>query len=563
MPLYVIISINARMIPCWIIIFAILILYHNFMKKLLIILIVFLILNLNTTNAENLNNYSLDDFACNYYERIITEVKQLIEDEDFYNAQSEIEQLYNSKCRTNEVAGLYLHVLYKTKQYCNAYKVASENDLLETPDGLMTQANMSIVQKDSTQARSVYDNILIKSSYDRFAEMSLNQNYISTGFELSGLNELAKLDKNYDTDFLKAKAYYNIELYEDAVRILKQMPQTDEVLQLQHEINRKRAYQLAFGYELYIQKLSEEFKLDVNKIAYSNSVYHKNMQVYLDYIMYLYTSGRLPGQGYEPHNNFTNEIRLGTQGRINKNFALKGDLGVKIFQDRGAMLLTDSWVKYYPNDNFNIKLGFHRNNTEQTFLSAVGVMIDNKFTGQIADSNLYVDSTLRLPYRSYFFNKTGIGLREGYNISDNLYWESLIGVGKLLRYDLSKPYLQKIALNIVSYNSGYQKNLENIYDSQGFLYGGYFSPIWYSDNTISLTLAGRANNKFSYGCGSFAGAQYSHKPTNSMFIWGASVFGKYKFSEHFSAELQYRYYKYANVVRNQLLFDVVISIFKK
>ena len=309
--------------------------------------------------------------------------------------------------------------------------------------------------------------------------------------------------------------------------------------------------------------MSEEFKLDVNKIAYSNSVYHKNMQVYLDYIMYLYTSGRLPGQGYEPHNNFTNEIRLGTQGRINKNFALKGDLGVKIFQDRGAMLLTDSWVKYYPNDNFNIKLGFHRNNTEQTFLSAVGVMIDNKFTGQIADSNLYVDSTLRLPYRSYFFNKTGIGLREGYNISDNLYWESLIGVGKLLRYDLSKPYLQKIALNIVSYNSGYQKNLENIYDSQGFLYGGYFSPIWYSDNTISLTLAGRANNKFSYGCGSFAGAQYSHKPTNSMFIWGASVFGKYKFSEHFSAELQYRYYKYANVVRNQLLFDVVISIFKK
>ncbi len=551
------------MIPCWIIIFSILIFYHNFMKKLLIILIVFLTLNLNTTSAENLNNYSLDDFVCNYYERIITEVKQLIEDEDFYNAQSEIEGLYNSKCRTNEVAGLYLHILYKTKQYCNAYKVASENDLLETPDGLMTQANMSIVQKDSTQARSVYDNILIKSSYDRFAEMSLNQNYISTGFELSGLNELAKLDKNYDTDFLKAKAYYNIELYEDAVRILKNMPQTDEVLQLQHEINRKRAYQLAFGYELYIQKLSEEFKLDVNKIAYSNSAYHKNMQVYLDYIMYLYTSGRLPGQGYEPHNNFTNEIRLGTQGRINKNFALKGDFGVKIFQNRGAMLLTDSWIKYYPNDNFNVKLGFHRNNTEQTFLSAVGVMIDNKFTGQIADNNLYVDSTLRLPYRSYLFNKTGIGLREGYNISNNLYWESLIGIGKLLRYDLSKPYLQKIALNLVSYNSGYQKNLENIYDSQGFLYGGYFSPIWYSDNTISLSLAGRTKDKFSYGCGSFAGVQYSYKPTNSMFIWGASVFGKYKFSEHFSAELQYRYYKYANVVRNQLLFDVVISIFKK
>lgn len=532
------------------------------MKKLLILLIVFVCANFNIGYCENLNEYNLDDFVCNYYENIINQVELLIEQEDYKKAKIEIENLYNSKCKTKYTSVLYLKILTKLRDYKNAYKVAMENDLLDTEEGLFAQANLSIVEKDSTQARSVYDNILIKSSYDKFAQMSLNQSYISTGSELLGLRELSKLDSTQDTQFLKAKAYYNLELFDDAMKILHSMAQTDDVVRLENEIHRKRAYQFVAGYEMYIQKLNEEFKLDVNKIALSNSCYEKNMQVYLDYIMYVYTSGRLLGQGVEPKNNLTNEIRLGTQGRLNKNFAIKGDLGVKIFQDRGAMLLTDTWVKYYKNDDFNIKLGFHRNNSEQTFLSAVGVMINNKFTGQIADNNLYIDSSYRLPRRSYVFGKVGIGVKEGYNIYSNPYWEGMLGVGKLFRYDLSKPYLQKISADIVSYNSGYKKNLENIYDNKGYLYGGYFSPVWYSDNTVNLSFVGNIKNRLSYGYGAFAGWQFAVNPHQSMFIWGASAFGKYRVGNHLSMELQYRYYKYANVVRNQLLFDLVISIFK-
>lgn len=532
------------------------------MKKLLIILIVFLFLNVNSVYCENLNKFDLDDFVCNYYEQIITNVEYLIEKEDYLEAKSEIEDLYNSKCCSKYVAELYLKILVNLKDYKNAYIVAVENGLLDTENGLLTQANYHIVEKDSTQARSVYDNILIKSSYDKFAQMSLNQSYISTGSELAGLKELSKLESNPETEFLKAKAYYNLELFEDAMRILNSMVQTEDVLRLKNEIHRKRAFCFVSGYEIYLQKLNEEFKLDVNKIALSNSCYEKNMQVYLDYIMYVYTSGVLKGQGTEPKNNFTNEIRLGTQGRLNQKFALKADLGVKIFQDRGAMLLTDTWVKYYPNDNFNLKLGFHRNNSEQTFLSAVGVMIDNKFTGQIADNNLYLDSSYRLPKRAYLFSKLGVGVKEGDNIYSNPYWEGMIGVGKLLRYDLTKPYLQKISTDLVSYNSGYRRNLENIYDSQGYLYGGYFSPRWYSDNTINLSFVGNIKNKFSYGYGAFSGWQFAVQPYQSMFIWGASAFCKYRVGKHLSLEGQYRYYRYANVVRNQLIFDLVISLFK-
>ena len=94
------------------------------------------------------------------------------------------------------------------------------------------------------------------------------------------------------------------------------------------------------------------------------------------------------------------------------------------------------------------------------------------------------------------------------------------------------------------------------------MYGGYFSPVWYSDNTVNLSFVGNIKNRLSYGYGAFAGWQFAVNPHQSMFIWGASAFGKYRVGNHLSMELQYRYYKYANVVRNQLLFDLVISIFK-
>ena len=51
---------------------------------------------------------------------------------------------------------------------------------------------------------------------------------------------------------------------------------------------------------------------------------------------------------------------------------------------------------------------------------------------------MYIDSSYRLPRRSYVFGKVGIGVKEGYNIYSNPYWEGMLGVGKLFRYDLSK-----------------------------------------------------------------------------------------------------------------------------
>ena len=532
------------------------------MKKLLIFtaLISFLF---NLSYAETLNDYSLDDFACSYYEEMLSQVDSYIEQEMYSEAEQELFNLYNSDCKTEDVAKKYIFVLNKLKKVNEAYEIAKDNDLLESDIGLLVQAERNIPIKDYTQARSVYDNILVKSPYDKFAQMGLTHSYISEGSELKALQELKKLPEDYEIQYLKAKAYYNLELFENSYRILQNLPETDEVLKLKNEIKRKRAYQFVMGYELYVQKLNEEFKMDANKIAFSNSCYEKNMQIYLDYIMFLYTSGVLSGQGPEPLNDFTNEIRLGTQGRLNEKIALRGDIGIKAFQQYGVMLLTDSWIKYYLNDKFNVKLGFHRNNTEQTFLSAVGVNIDGRFTGQVVDNNLYLDLTYRLPYRSYLFAKGGIGVKDGYNMPNNPYWEGMLGIGKLFRYDLSKPFLQKISVDLVTYQSGYKYNQEFLYDSKGLLYGGYFSPEWYSDNTLNINFAGKVKNtNLSYGFGIFSGWQLSNSPIDSLYIYGGSVDGKYRLNDYISFDIQYRYYRYANITRNQFLFNIMISIFK-
>lgn len=530
------------------------------MKKIIMAIIVF-ILCINLCYADD--DLSIDDFACSYYEEILQQVDLLIEEEKYAEAEVEIEKLYNSKCRTKELAERYVKVLYEENKLHDAYKIASDNLLLDTQQGLLLQTKMLIGTKDVTIARSIYDNIVIKNTYDKIIQMGLSNNVISSNSYLAALNELDNLPKTSDSEYLKAKAFYNMEMYEDAKKILDELPPNNNVVELKELIKEKRAYQFSTGYEIYLQKLNEEFKLDANKIAFSNSCYVNNMQVYLDYVLYLYKSGVLAGQGPEPLYNLTNEIRIGTQGRLNKKVALKGDIGAKFFQDYGIMLLTDSWVKYYVNDNFNVKLGFSRNNAEQTFLSAVGVKIDNVFTGQVANNNLYLDTNTRLPNQFYLYTKGGVGLKDGYNLPNNGYWEGMLGFGKVIRFDLDRPYLQKISLDLVSYNSGFEYDLANIYSSQGLLYGGYFSPKFYSDNTINISLSGRyKKTNLYYGYGAFSGWQFAYNPEQSIYIWGGSVYLKYLFNKHVALDTQYRYYRYANITKNQFLLNLVITIFK-
>lgn len=495
-------------------------------------------------------------------EYILNETNLLLEDDKYLEAQILIEKIYNSPAKNRDIAEKYLQILHAEHKIQEAYIVAKDNHLLDTATGTIVQADMAVGIKDYSLARSIYDSILVKSAYDEFAQMSLTHNYISTSSNLRAIKELNELEPSQETQFLKAKAYYNMEMYEESANILKNLKQTERVLAQENDIQSHRAFTSSSCYDLYLQKLNEEYKLNANKFGISNSCYEKNMQFFVDYIANIYYSGRYKVQPDRTLENFTNEIRMGAQGRVNEKFGVKGDFGVKIFENSGAMAITDSWIKYYLNDSVNFKFGVQRNNVEQTYLSAVGRYVDNNFTGQAADNTVYLDATIRLPKNGYMFTKGGIGYITAQNMPNNIYWEGMFGIGKLLRYDFSRPYLQKISIDFVSYNAGYQTNLLNLYDSKGFLYGGYYSPEWFSSNTINMNFSGRIKNtNLSYGYGGFGGTQYAYKPTDVIFIWGASVYLSYKVNDHISLNSQYRYYKYAEVIRNQWSINLIVKFF--
>lgn len=487
----------------------------------------------------------------------------LIKDGKYKEAEELAKKVYYSPNKNKDVAAKYLETLHLNGKLKEAYIIAEENNLLETPEGIIIQADLGVGFKDSTIARSGYDNVLVRSAYDKFSQMGLSHSYISIASNLKSLKELRNLEETEETQFLKAKAYYNIEMFKESMDILKTLKQTDRVLEQENKIKRSQAYSNSECYDLYLQKLSEEFKLDAQKMGFSNWVYKDNTQIFFDYIMNMYSSGRYKAHP-SPYINFANELRLGAQGRISEHWAARGDIGVKIFQVYGAKIITDSWIKYFPNDKINFKFGFQRNNLEQTYLSAVGVMRDGKFTGQISDNNWYVDTTVKLPKNGYLFTRGGIGYLYGYNVSGNIYWEGMLGIGKVLRYDLSKPYLQKITVDFATYNSGYQHNMINMYDTLGFLYGGYYSPQWYSDNTINLNFSGRIKETgISYGYGGFGGWQYAYNPCESIFVWGVSFNLSYKVNDHINLGTQYRFYNYANVQRNQWSINLSIKLYRK
>ncbi|MDD3593359.1 MAG: tetratricopeptide repeat protein [Candidatus Gastranaerophilales bacterium] len=548
---------------------------------------------------------------------------------DFPKAKIAIEKAYNSPERNQKITREYLHILMTLKDTQSAYKVAVENNLLQTKEGYEIQGDIAFREKQYSQAENYYKNALSFSKEDKFLKNKLADSYRAqkrhkeakeiyqsfleedltdkeglmgmgyAGVEqrefneargyfqkildespedidahtgiinsysayndfLNALKAARQLPQNDETDFLKAQIYYDMRLFNKSKSYIKDI-NTPDAEKLKQAIKRERAYIITPSYSFLIQTLSEEFKLNANKWGvHASAPIGKNLNFFTDYTLYLYSSGVFPPYNRR-YTNFTNEIRIGAEGRVSEHLELKADIGAKIFQNAGAMLNTNSWLKYYVNDKFNLKLGFYRDNLEQSYLSAVGFDIDGAFTGQVADNRLYLEYEYRLPKEYYAFGRLGCGIMDAQNLPNNPYLEGMAGFGKLLYHDFSNPkHKKKLSSNLVSYNAGWRDNLLNLYDKRGNLYGGYWSPAFFTANTADLRYEGIYKNKLTYGGGGFAGWQYAQRPSQSMFVWGAEVYVGYRLNDHVDFNTNYRYFNYADVQRNQFGVNMTIRGF--
>ena len=449
---------------------------------------------------------------------------------------------------------------------------------------LISLGYIEIDRKNYEKARKYFNNSLKIKPENKRALIAIVNSYIADGEKFKALEELNKIPEDKEILLKKAQLYYNMKLHREALDTLQFDPDvsithdetevdlgmyqeaekilggliTKDAEALEKRIKKDNAFTFIPSYSFLFQELAETFDLDINKIGLKIQEGFKNDRTaFLEYNFYIYSSGVIEDTRI---NNFTNEIRIGVQDRVSSKLEYRGDVGVKVFQFGGALLNSNSWVKYFFNDKFNAKIGFKRDNVEQSFLSAVGFPLDGIFTGRAADNKIYIDTHAKLKngFKLHFLG--GYGIIPAQNLMTNQYLEGRIALSKLIYDNPDNKWFQKVDLHLVSYNSSYQFNLLEIPDAEGEIFGGYFSPEFFTANTVKVKVEGK-KGKATYGINGFVGAQFSISTNLASPTVGISPYYSYKVNDHVSINLAYRFFNYADIQRDQFVIDAVIKGF--
>lgn len=425
----------------------------------------------------------------------------------------------------------------------------------------MGLGSVEIEKKNYDQARQIFCDILRETPDYRPAKMGIAYSYVANGDKLGALNVIDQIPPDEESNVLKAQVYYDMRMNTDAKEALFGT-KSKEAKELRYMIRRDDAITLTPTYSFLKQTLGPNYRLNYHMggVRLAKNI-DRNKTVFMNYNVYTYTSEDFTGL-----TNVTNEFRGGVHGRPTRKFEYHTDVGVKVFEfDDGSMIVTDDWLKYYFNDRFAVKMGFYRDNLIQTYTSAVGRPISGVFTGRVADTRTYVEYEARFPKDYYSFGRACYGVMYAQNLPTNQYLEGMLGVGKLLYNNPKNPIIQKVNFDLVTFNWTFQYDLLNLFDSTtGVVFGGYFSPNFFSSNTANLRLEGEIKKlRLKYGCTGFAGVQISNSPAFTELAWGVGPYLSYRVNDHIDINASYQYFDWAFMKRHIFMVSAVIRGFRK
>lgn len=440
---------------------------------------------------------------------------------------------------------IYCNILRKDPQYIGAR---------------MGLGSIEIKRKHFNDARRIFCCILREKPDYKPAKVGIAYSYIANGDRFSALDTLNQVEPDDETRLLKANIYYDLGMPTDARRTISPS-NTWDAKDLKYKIRRDNAITITPTYSFLKQTLGENFRLNYNMggVRVAQNI-DRNTNVFMNYNVYVYTS-----EDSEGLTNVTNEFRGGVHGHPTPRMEYHTDVGVKVFEfDNGSMIVTDDWVRYHVTDNLALRLGFYRDNLIQTYTSAVGRPIDGIFTGRVADTRTYLEYDMKFPHDYYSFGRACYGVMYAQNLPTNQYLEGMFGVGKLLYNNPKNPIIQKVNFDLVSFNWTFQYNLLNLFNSAGVLFGGYFSPNFFSSNTANLKLQGEIKKlRLKYGCTGFAGVQYSNAPVFTELAWGVGPFLSYRLNDHVDINASYQYFDWAFMKRHIFMVSAVFRGFRR
>ncbi len=384
--------------------------------------------------------------------------------------------------------------------------------------------------------------------------------YIQNKEYLHALSELDNLPDDENTNVLKARIYYDLQMYDDAKKCLKKV-KLQEKEDIENKIKVESAFSINTEYSFLVQQLSETYDLNYKKYCLSMNEYGaKNTNVALLYNINFYSSNK------EDHRStLVNEIQVKVQSRPIPELEYKIKFGAKFFQwGVGDMLVTDDWILYHLNDKLALKLGFSRTNLEQSYVSAVGDYIDNNFVGRVAENQVYIESLYSIPEKYYISANYAFKVLTGQNLQTNFASVFTAIIGKELYKNENNKFIKNVVAEFINTSYAYQYNLKNLAERNGEVYGGYFSPSFYNVSTINVNLQG--SNKrlhLKYGLQGFVGEQYSLDSSECSFTWGFAPYLTYIFNEHVSVSVNYKAYNYADIIKHFFSVNAEFKLFRK
>lgn len=439
-------------------------------------------------------------------------------------------------------------------------------------DALLGLGYLKIDGKFYPQARKVFKDILAQDPDYLPAKIGMLHSYSNNGDNLNALRVLKQIPDNDNIKFLKAKTYYQMGMLTDAKQVLKGVV-TKDAEDLKYKIRRDEAITVTPFYKFVNQILFEEFDLDYDEFGINVSQgISNNLNIFTDCNIYSYDSGKILAEhlnATKELSNVTAEVKFGITGRPQEKYEFRTDMGAKIFQfNQGYMINTNSWIKRYFNDKFNLKLGFYRDNLEQTYVSAVGTLINGVFTGQVANNRIYLDYEYKFPKQFYSFGSVGCGQMVGQNLQSNPYIDATLGLGRLMYNNLDNKWINTINFDLISHNSGYKYNNLLIIEGLNHIYGGYYCPNYFTVNTANIKIEGNIKKiNLKYGFKFAGGYQYNpEKEQIPFFSKSAFIFWPYlgwDLNDHLSMNLSYTYSNIADIIRNVILFNIVFKGFEK
>lgn len=473
------------------------------------------------------------------------------------------------------------------KCLCVSTKIFN-NVLAKDPCNLEARLGLGSIETDKKnfeKSRRIFCSILKENPDYRPAKIAIADSYIANDDNFAALETLENMHQDDEVLLMQDQIRYKMGIRPVMFKAIPDVPEMNVPMEdfsykseinpnraingavyedrkeLEYKKRRNEAITLVPTYSIFTQQLADQFRLNYIRggINLSKNI-DGNKLVFMGYSVMVYSSG-------SPQflNNFVNEFRGGIQARPKDKWEYRADIGVKAFQfGDGAMLITDSWLKHYFNDKFNLKVGVMRNNIEQSYLSAVGEYVNGVFTGRAADNKFYLEAQGKLPHQIYSYARAAYGVITAQNLITNQYFEGYVGIGKLLYNNPKNKWINTFATDVVSYNSAYQYNLLNIYDSAGNLFGGYFSPSYFNATTGNVRLEGHFNKlPLRYGVKAFGGIQNALTPDQTTPTWGYSPYVSYAINDRISIYAAYNHFNFADVQRDQFVFSAVIRGFRK